>query len=113
MKTALLLSLLLVPLLALSGCGGSGTGAGRDTDPPSVPASTEAGTVRYIALEGGFYGIVGDDGQKYDPVNLAAEHRVDGLRVRFDFVPRTDLASFHMWGQIIEITGIETIRDGS
>lgn len=33
------------------------------------------GVVKHIELEGGFFGIVGDDGQKYDPVNLPAEFK--------------------------------------
>jgi hypothetical protein len=107
MKTALLWCLLIAPLLALPGCGGGGGGAGRDTSPPG--ARSDTGTVRYISLEGGFYGIVGDNGQKYEAINLAAKHRVDGQRVRFDYVPLIDVMSIHMWGQIIEITRIETL----
>ena len=29
------------------------------------------GTIRHQGLEGGFWGIVGDDGTKYDPTNLS------------------------------------------
>jgi hypothetical protein len=67
------------------------------------------GTVEYIELEGGFYGIVADDGKKYDPINLAPEFQQDGLRVRFEARVRKDLASTHMWGTIVEITRIEKL----
>ena len=65
------------------------------------------GTVRRIDLEGGFYGIVGDDGMKYDPVNLAREFQVDGLRVGFEARVRKEQASTRMWGTLIEIMSIQ------
>lgn len=65
------------------------------------------GTVRFISLEGGFYGIVADDGTRYEPVNLKEEFRVDGLRVRFTAKPAMDQVSFQMWGQRIEVLTIE------
>ena len=61
------------------------------------------GTVKYISLEGGFYGIIGDDGEHYDPINLLKEFQVDGKRIMFSYKIRNNLASFHMWGTIIEI----------
>jgi len=67
------------------------------------------GTIKFIYLEGGFYGIIGDNGDHYDPINLNQEFQVDGLRVRFEAKIRDDLASFHMWGTIIEIIKIEKL----
>jgi len=66
-----------------------------------------SGTVRFIELEGGFYGIVDDDGNKYDPTNLRDEFQEDGLRVKFSFKILTDTVSTHMWGTLIEVTEIE------
>lgn len=71
--------------------------------------SDETGTVQYIGLEGGFYGIVDDDGNKYDPVNLPDEYKEDGLQVKFSFKVLTDTASTHMWGTLIELTDIQKI----
>lgn len=67
------------------------------------------GTLRYVSLEGGFYGIVADDSAHYEPINLAEEFQVDGLRVRFEAKPRDDLGSFRMWGRIIELVRIERL----
>ena len=39
------------------------------------------GTVKYIDLEGGFYGIVDETGKEYLPLNLKDEFKVDGLKV--------------------------------
>jgi len=68
------------------------------------------GTVEYIGLEGGFYGIVGDDGDGYDPSgSLPQEFAVDGLRVSFSVRICEDCASFHMWGYVVEIISISQL----
>ena len=68
------------------------------------------GTVTYIDLEGGFYGIIGDNQENYDPINLPDEFQQDGLKVTFTAKFRDDLADYHMWGRIIEILQIEAIN---
>lgn len=67
------------------------------------------GTVQFVELEGGFYGIVADDGQRYDPTNLDEAYEEDGLRVRFRARERDDLISVRMWGRMVEIISIERI----
>jgi hypothetical protein len=64
------------------------------------------GTVRYLNFEGGFYGIVGDDGKNYDPINMPQEFKVNDLRVRFT-ANITDYMSYHMWGYVIRLVTIE------
>ena len=68
------------------------------------------GTVTYIDLEGGFYGLVTDDGRNYLPGNLPAEYRQDGLRVQFSADVQEDVAGIQMWGTPVEIRSIELIR---
>ena len=41
------------------------------------------GRIQYNDFEGGFYGIVSDDGEHYDPKNLPDDFKEDGLRVGF------------------------------
>lgn len=72
------------------------------------PYITDEGTVKYIGLEGGFYGIIGTKGN-YDPINLPRAFAVDGLKVRFVAKVRDDMGSIHMWGTLIEIIKIEKI----
>ena len=67
------------------------------------------GTVRFLDFEGGFYGIFGDDGEHYDPVNLNDEFKVDGLRVRFVAKMLHGFVSFHMWGSIVSIIHIQKL----
>ena len=67
------------------------------------------GTVVYIRIEGGFYGIVaGSDGQ-WDPINLPGGYLQDGLKVKFQAKLRKDLRSTHMWGTMVEILSISRI----
>ncbi|UCD93026.1 MAG: hypothetical protein JSV43_03710 [Methanobacteriota archaeon] len=68
------------------------------------------GTVKFISLEGGFFGILGDDGEKYDPINLDEEFQVDGLRVIFIAKICENQVSFHMWGTLVEIVEIHILR---
>lgn len=67
------------------------------------------GTIIYLEIEGGFYGILSDDGEHYDPTNLPIEYQKDGLRISFIAKERSDLLSFHMWGKIIELISIHPL----
>lgn len=64
-------------------------------------------TVSYISLEGGFWGLVSESGDKYQPVNLGKEFRKDGLKVEVRARVIEDTADFRMWGKRIEILEIE------
>lgn len=67
-----------------------------------------SGTIKYVSLEGGFWGIVSDDNKNYDPINLPDDFKVDGKRIVFSFIERNDLVSFYMWGTIIELKEIKS-----
>ena len=67
------------------------------------------GTINYINLEGGFYGLIADDGRKYLPKDLAREFKVDGLRVRFQVKILTGVATIYMWGTPVEALSIERL----
>lgn len=77
------------------------------------PVNYESGSgqVIYINLEGGFYGIKTDDGKNLEPINLSEEFKIDGIRISFNYKPRTDLASFRMWGTIVELSEIKRISN--
>ncbi len=65
------------------------------------------GTVRLIREGNGFYGIVGDDGTKYEPLEIPVSFRVDGKRVIIRFQERKDIQSTHAWnGMVIELISI-------
>jgi hypothetical protein len=96
--------LLLIGCILSSGCLG-----GRDSADEAVFSGE--GTVRIIPLEGGFFGIVSDDGHNYYPINLADEYKVQGLRVRYVAKLRGDVITIHQWGTPIEIIEIEAIPE--
>ena len=95
----LVLSILVVAIMAQASCTGEDVVSGT-------------GTVTYINLEGGFYGIIGDDGKNYEPINLSREFQEDCLPIRFEAKIREDIASSHMWGTMVEITKIEKLGGG-
>ncbi|MDD1664615.1 MAG: protease inhibitor I42 family protein [Methanomicrobiales archaeon] len=68
-----------------------------------------SGTVTYENLEGGFYGITGDDGKKFEPLNLDAKYQKDGLRVAFDATVVKDAVSTRMWGTPVNLAQVEVI----
>ena len=76
--------------------------------PEMPPADTFeiTGTVVYKDLEGGFYAIDGNDGRKYDPINLPEEFRKNGLKVKLSARLKRNAVSFHMYGSIIEVVNI-------
>lgn len=56
------------------------------------------GTVYYVDLEGGFFGIVSDDGMQYRPTNLSANLQENGLRLSFTGEIVEDAVDMYMWG---------------
>jgi len=71
---------------------------------------SRTGTIMFINLEGGFFGIIGDDGINYNPINLSEDFRVDDLRVQFEAEILDDVASIRMWGIQIEIIEIKKLE---
>ena len=67
------------------------------------------GTVVYQELEGGFWGIVGDDQMQYEPVSeLPRAVQVNNSRVEALLEP-ADVISFKMWGQPVYIRSIKRL----
>jgi len=64
---------------------------------------TGTGTVVYVELEGGFFGIIADDGTHYLPDNLPESCRVDGLLVKFTGIERAPAPNIRMWGTSLRI----------
>jgi hypothetical protein len=87
----------------------------RDPEPAPGQSTSRpvngSGTIRWIDLEGGFYGIETDDGEQYLPLNLGEAFRSDGMRIDFSGHARTGTATIQMWGTPLEIHEITIIRD--
>jgi len=68
------------------------------------------GEIKYINLEGGFYGVVDHNGNKYFPINLPKQYQVDGLKVFIKARLRKDIVTTAMWGIPIQIIEIHVIK---
>jgi len=69
------------------------------------------GTIVYVPIEGGFYGIEADTPEnevvkKYLPNNLSEDFQQEGLRVKVQAQLTTGQMSFRMWGKMIDIISI-------
>ena len=106
--------------LALGGCASNERpaiapeeGSPASSDTTATPVTDDGtikgtGTIRYVDLEGGFYGLVAEDGAKYDPTPLPDSLQVDGLSVRFR-VKEKDVMTTRMWGTPVEVVEVERI----
>ena len=69
------------------------------------------GTIVHQDLEGGFWGIEGDDGQKYKPVDALPDAvQTDGLRVEAEVEP-ANVLSFAMWGRNVHVHAINPLEE--
>jgi hypothetical protein len=57
------------------------------------------GVVKYFDIEGGFYGIISDEGKNYFPINLSSEYKVDGLKIRFNYKEVKDYVNIYIYGE--------------
>jgi hypothetical protein len=55
----------------------------------------------------GFWGIEGDDGQKYEPINLPEQVKHPGRLITV-LVTEMEGESIHQWGQLVKILGFRT-----
>jgi Heat shock protein len=69
------------------------------------------GEIRYMEFEGGFFGIVADDGTHYLPAGLPEKYMVDGLKVSFSGIAHAPEANIRMWGTPVDIRSIKTIEE--
>jgi hypothetical protein len=81
----------------------------NENSKPDENAISAQGTVEFNNIEGGFFGIIADDGSKYKPVNLPKRFQKDGLKIKFTGKLSSDLMSIHMWGKLIEIIKIDAL----
>ena len=89
-------------VLAVSGCSPGSSGEALITD----DSGSTFGSVSYVDLEGGFYGIVTDQGARHNPVNLPVDLRRDGLRISYRYKTLQNVAGIQMWGTSVEVLEI-------
>ncbi len=72
---------------------------------------TVTGTVIYMALETGFWGIRGDDGKDYLPRDLPQELQRVGLRAEFELEILEDWGSVYGWGIVVNVLHYSEISE--
>ncbi len=69
-----------------------------------------SGTVRYVGEEGGFWGVVGDDGKRYEPIHMPTELRRNGLKIELTATVFKNHYSIRTWGILIEVLDYKVIH---
>ncbi len=67
------------------------------------------GKSRYVDLEGGFWAIESNDGQKYTPINMPEQLKTNGATVRVRAKVLRGAMSISMYGEAIRIISFETL----
>lgn len=66
----------------------------------------QTGVVTFVNDHGGWYGITGDDGRRYQPLNLPRELRKNGQVVIFQAVPQEAAGTLFYWGEVVRLDSI-------
>jgi hypothetical protein len=104
-------ALLLLAMLPQAGCAApAGSEPAGDKPARSEERLEFRAEVVYNAFERGFWGLVSEDGRRYDPGGLPREFQKPGLKVKVTARPVRDRVSFRMWGSPIAIEHIEPVE---
>jgi hypothetical protein len=72
---------------------------------------TIKGTVHYTDVEGGVYSIRAEDGTNYDPLNLPAAFKKDGLAVEAEARTQPATMGINQVGPIVALTRIRNLKE--
>lgn len=67
-----------------------------------------SGKVEFINLATGFWAILGDDGEKYRPVHMPDQLKIEGKKITVRLKPISEEFSFMMWGKPVKVVSFET-----
>lgn len=67
------------------------------------------GQILYQHMEGGFYGFIAQNGDKYMPTGLSDEFRKDGLVVELKVELMSDTLAIQQFGKVIKIVEIKVL----
>jgi len=117
--------------VVFSGCQQSGSGNQADSNPktfqtvsseepkpvqekPMIKRSNYQykGTIHYLNLEGGFYGIVTDKGEKLLPIGLEKKYFVDGTVISFSGNYKEGMMTIQQWGKPFRVEKVQLISLG-
>jgi hypothetical protein len=64
---------------------------------------TITGTVQKQNLGVGFWGIIGNDGEKWRPIKMPKALQKEGIKVEVEAELANEMVSIFMWGKAIQI----------
>ena len=68
--------------------------------------------VHFLNLEGGFYGLITEDGTKLLPMNLAKAYRQHGATIKFKGELKKGMLTIQQWGTPFKLTEVELVTKG-
>ncbi|WP_444995031.1 hypothetical protein [Aliikangiella sp. IMCC44359] len=77
-----------------------------------IQSPTYKGTIKHFSHEGGFFGIVTNQGKKLLPLNLDKKFKQDGAIIEFSGHINEDVMTIQQWGKPFEIKEIMIIKKG-
>jgi hypothetical protein len=69
-------------------------------------------TVKYMNLEGGFFGLIAKDGTHWLPINLNQTFKQEGAIIKVRGNAVENMMTIQQWGKPFSITHIELIKAG-
>lgn len=69
-------------------------------------------TVKYMNLEGGFFGLITKEGKHWLPMNLKKEFQLDGAVLKVTGYAKKNMMTIQQWGIPFTITHVELIKAG-
>lgn len=71
------------------------------------------GTLKFYNLEGGFFGFIGDNGERFLPLNLDKKYQQNGARLKILGKIDKDIMTIQQWGQPFRVEQVEIIKAGN
>jgi hypothetical protein len=102
--------LALVSAFALGSCDNVGP-RGTPSEVRQGRTVAVGGTVVFRDKDGGFFGILSDNGGQFEPVNLDPQYRTDGLHVKLTGKLDDSHLGKHSWGNPLDVERVQIVRD--
>jgi len=84
----------------------------QENSKPKMTNLPHKGTVHYLQMEGGFYGIITDKGEKLLPLNLDKQYLSPGAVIHFSGSYVKDMMTIQQWGTPFKIKEVKLIKAG-
>lgn len=84
----------------------------RIIDVKAETAQWQQAKIKYMNIEGGFYGLITHSGDKLLPLNLDKAFKQDGAVVSIQGEKVENMMTIQQWGKPFKITNIKLIKAG-